>query len=87
MQERVLAPPLRSTGVMAAADRRELAQRADELQAALDGNARAAAAFATLNSANRWAFCFRVETSKRAETKQRHVERAIAMLERGETYH
>jgi len=58
-----------------------------ELQAALDGNARAAAAFAALSSSNRWAFCLRVETSKRAKTKQRHVERAIEMLERGETYH
>ena len=58
-----------------------------ELQTALDANPAAAAAFAALDSANRYAMCYRVENAKRAETKQRNVEKFVAMLERGETIH
>jgi uncharacterized protein YdeI (YjbR/CyaY-like superfamily) len=58
-----------------------------ELQTALDANPAAAAAFAALDSANRYAMTYRVESAKRAETKQRNVEKFIAMLERGETIH
>jgi uncharacterized protein YdeI (YjbR/CyaY-like superfamily) len=58
-----------------------------ELQAALDTNPAAAAAFAALDSANRYSMCYRVETAKRAETKQRNAEKFVAMLERGETIH
>jgi uncharacterized protein YdeI (YjbR/CyaY-like superfamily) len=58
-----------------------------ELQTALDANPTAAAAFAKLDSANRYAMCYRIETAKRAETKQRNAEKFIAMLERGETIH
>ena len=47
----------------------------------------AAAAFAALDSANRYAMCYRVETAKRAETKQRNAEKFVAMLERGERIH
>jgi uncharacterized protein YdeI (YjbR/CyaY-like superfamily) len=58
-----------------------------ELQTALDANPAAAAAFAALDSANRYAMCYRVETAKRAETKLRNAEKFVAMLERGETIH
>jgi uncharacterized protein YdeI (YjbR/CyaY-like superfamily) len=58
-----------------------------ELQTALDANPAAAAAFAALDSANRYAMCYRIETAKRAETKQRNAEKFVAMLERGETIH
>ncbi len=55
-----------------------------ELQAALDANPKAAAAFAELNKANRFAMTFRVQSAKRADTKQRRVEQFIGLLERGE---
>jgi uncharacterized protein YdeI (YjbR/CyaY-like superfamily) len=57
---------------------------APELQAALDANPTAAAAFRELNSANRFAMSYRVQTAKRADTKARRVEQFIGMLERGE---
>ena len=58
-----------------------------ELQAALDANPVAAAAFAKLSSANRFAMSWRVQTAKRADTKQRRVEQFVGMLERGERLH
>lgn len=58
-----------------------------ELQAALDANPTAAAAFAALDSANRFAMTYRVETAKRPETKARHVATFVGMLERGERIH
>lgn len=59
----------------------------DDFQAALDGNARANAFFATLNSANRYAFLFRIQTAKKAETRARRIREFIQMLERGEAPH
>lgn len=58
-----------------------------ELQAALDTNPRAAAAFAALDSANRFAMCNRIETAKRQDTKDRNVAKFVAMLEAGERIH
>lgn len=58
-----------------------------ELQAALDANPRAATAFDTLDSANRYAMCHRIETAKRQETKLRNAAKFVAMLERGERLH
>ncbi|MCW2920681.1 MAG: hypothetical protein JWL76_555 [Thermoleophilia bacterium] len=55
-----------------------------ELQAALDANPAAAAAFAELNKANRFAMCFRVQSAKRADTKARRVAQFLDLLERGE---
>ncbi len=51
-----------------------------ELQAALDASPKAAAAFAQLNSQNRYAMCFRIENAKRLETKQRNAAKFVAML-------
>ena len=59
----------------------------DDLQAALDGNARARAFFATLNSANRYAVLWRVQTAKRAETRARRIKQYVAMLARHEKLH
>lgn len=58
-----------------------------ELAAALDANPDAKAFFETLNKTNRYAFCFRVQTAMRPETKQARVEKFIAMLKKGETFH
>ena len=58
-----------------------------DLQAALDANPQAAAFFATLRGANRYAILYRVQDAKRPETRRRRIERFVAMLERGETLH
>ena len=59
----------------------------DDLQAALDANPRAAAFFATLRGANRYAVLYRVQDAKRPETRARRIDRFVAMLARGETLH
>ncbi len=58
-----------------------------DFQAALDQNPAAQTFFATLNSANRYAFLFRIQTAKKAETRARNIEKFIGMLERGEKFH
>ena len=58
-----------------------------ELAAALAKNAKARRFFLTLDGANRYAFCWRVHTARKAETKQARVEKFIAMLARGEKIH
>jgi uncharacterized protein YdeI (YjbR/CyaY-like superfamily) len=58
-----------------------------DLQAALDANPRAAAFFATLRGANRYAVLYRVQDAKRPETRARRIDRFVAMLARGETLH
>jgi uncharacterized protein YdeI (YjbR/CyaY-like superfamily) len=58
-----------------------------DLRVALDGNPQAAAFFATLTGANRYAILYRITTVKRAETRARKIAGFVAMLERGETIH
>ncbi len=55
-----------------------------DLAAALKANSRAAAAFAGLDSRNRYAILFRTQTAKRPETRARRIEQFVAMLARGE---
>lgn len=57
------------------------------LQVALDANPTAAAAFAGMSKQNRFAMVFRLQSVKRAETRDRKVAEYIAMLERGDTIH
>ncbi len=59
----------------------------DDLQAALAKNARAAAFFVTLDSRNRYAVLWRVQTAKKAETRQKRIAELVAMLARGEKLH
>jgi uncharacterized protein YdeI (YjbR/CyaY-like superfamily) len=59
----------------------------DDLQAALDANPAAAAFFATLRGANRYAVLYRVQDAKRPATRARRIDRFVAMLARGETLH
>ncbi len=59
----------------------------DDLQAALDRSPEAKAFFATLNSVNRYAILFRVQTAKKPETRARRIQEFIAMLERHEKVH
>jgi uncharacterized protein YdeI (YjbR/CyaY-like superfamily) len=58
-----------------------------ELAAALVGNRKAKAFFDGLDGANRYAFCWRVRTAKKPETRQARAEKFVAMLARGEKLH
>lgn len=58
-----------------------------DLQAALNKNARAKAFFATLESRNRYAILWRVQTAKKAETRAKRIALFVEMLERGEKLH
>jgi len=59
----------------------------DDFQAALDKNKKAKVFFVTLNSANRYAILFRIQTAKKAETRAKRIQQFIEMLERGEKIH
>jgi uncharacterized protein YdeI (YjbR/CyaY-like superfamily) len=59
----------------------------DDLAAALAANPRAAALFATLNAANRYAVLFRVQTARKPETRARNIAQLVEMLARNETIH
>jgi len=58
-----------------------------DFQAALDKNKNAKAFFATLNSANRYSFLFRIQTARKAETRAKRIGQFVEMLERGEKFH
>jgi uncharacterized protein YdeI (YjbR/CyaY-like superfamily) len=58
-----------------------------DLAAALAAVPAARQFFDTLTSQNRYAVLYRIETAKRAETRQRRIEQFVAMLARGETVH
>jgi len=69
----------------AAYDSQSRAGVPDDFQAALDQNAQAQAFFATLDSRNRYAILFRIQTAKKAETRAKRIEQFIRMLEQHET--
>lgn len=58
-----------------------------DLKDALDANPKAAAFFATLTGANRYAILYRIGAVKKAETRARKIAEFVTMLERGETIH
>jgi uncharacterized protein YdeI (YjbR/CyaY-like superfamily) len=58
-----------------------------DLQAEFGKHPRAQAFYETLNKTNKYAFLWRIQTAKRAETRARHIARTIEMLEAGKTYH
>ncbi len=58
-----------------------------DFQAELDRNPRAKAFFATLNSANRYAILFRLQTAKKPETRARRMQQFIQMLQNHEKLH
>ena len=58
-----------------------------DLQQELDRHPNAAAFFNTLDRINRYAIIWRVQTAKKAETRQRRVRSFIEMLEKGEKLH
>jgi uncharacterized protein YdeI (YjbR/CyaY-like superfamily) len=59
----------------------------DDLQAELDANPKAAAFFADLDSANRYAIIWRLGEAKKPETRARRLAKFVAMCERGEKLH
>jgi uncharacterized protein YdeI (YjbR/CyaY-like superfamily) len=63
------------------------AQVPADLQAALDANPDAAAFFATLTGANRYAVLHRIGAVKKPETRARKIAQYVEMLARGETLH
>ena len=58
-----------------------------DFQAALDNHPKAKDFFATLNSANRYAFLFRIQTAKKPETRAKRIQQFIEMLEQHKTLH
>ena len=58
-----------------------------DFAAALAANPPAKAFFERLDRANRYAFLWRIQTVKRAETRARKIETFVAMLEKGEKIH
>jgi uncharacterized protein YdeI (YjbR/CyaY-like superfamily) len=68
----------------AAYDSHSTAAVPDDLQAALNKNRKAKDFFATLNSQNRYAILFRIQTAKRAETRARRIKQFVEMLARNE---
>jgi uncharacterized protein YdeI (YjbR/CyaY-like superfamily) len=58
----------------------------EDLQRELDANP-AAAFFAELDSANRYAITYRLAEAKKPETRERRLAKFLAMLERGEKIH
>lgn len=59
----------------------------EDFAAALDQSERAKAFFAILESRNRYAILFRIQTVKKRETRARKIVELIAMLERQEKIH
>ncbi len=58
-----------------------------DFQAELDRNAKAKEFFATLNSVNRYAILFRIQTAKKPETRAKRIRQFIEMLEKHEKLH
>lgn len=58
-----------------------------DLRAAFDANPAAATFFETVNSQNRYAVLFRIQTAKKAETRARRIAQFVEMLGRHETIH
>jgi uncharacterized protein YdeI (YjbR/CyaY-like superfamily) len=58
-----------------------------DFQSALDGNARAKTFFGTLDSRNRYAVLFRIQTARKAETRAQRISQFVLMLERHEKVH
>jgi uncharacterized protein YdeI (YjbR/CyaY-like superfamily) len=63
------------------------AEAPPDLAAALDANPKAAAFFASLKGANRYAILYRIGAVKTPEARARKITQFVAMLERGETIH
>jgi uncharacterized protein YdeI (YjbR/CyaY-like superfamily) len=59
----------------------------DDLRRELEASPEAAASFAALDGANRYAILYRLGEAKKPETRERRLRKFVAMLERGEKIH
>ncbi|MGQ0648472.1 MAG: YdeI/OmpD-associated family protein, partial [Gemmatimonadaceae bacterium] len=59
----------------------------DDLRQALVGSPKALKVFETLDTRNRYAILFRIQTAVKPETRARRIATFVAMLEKGETIH
>jgi uncharacterized protein YdeI (YjbR/CyaY-like superfamily) len=59
----------------------------EDLQRELDARPAAKAAFASLNSQNRYAILYRLQDAKKPETRARRLAQFVAMLEAGDKLH
>jgi uncharacterized protein YdeI (YjbR/CyaY-like superfamily) len=71
----------------AAYESQSKAEMPDDLKAALERNAAAAAFFATLDRHNRYAILYRLHSAKKPETRLRRLAQFVEMLERQEKIH
>jgi len=71
----------------AAYDSARTSQVPDDLARALATRKAAAAFFATLDGANRYAILYRVQTARKPETRAARIAQFVAMLARRETLH
>ena len=58
-----------------------------DFQIALEENPKAKQFFETLNKANVYGFCWRIQTAKKPETRKARIDKFIDMLNRGEKLH
>ena len=58
-----------------------------DLQAALNANTKAKAFFSTLDSANRYAILWRIQTAKKSETREKRIRQFVVMLEKHQKLH
>lgn len=56
-----------------------------DFQSALEKNKKAKAFFETLTGSKRYSFLFRIETAKKAETREKRIRQFVEMLAMGET--
>jgi len=58
----------------------------EDFKSALGKNKKAKSFFESLTSAKRYSFLFRIETAKKAETREKRISQFVEMLEKGETF-
>ena len=71
----------------AAYDSHSTAKIPKDFQIELNKNSKAKEFFTTLNSTNRYAILFRIQTAKRSETREKRIRQFITMLENHEKIH
>ncbi len=69
----------------AAYDSPRMAAPPEDFRKALDESPAAKTFFETLNSQNRYAILYRIQTAKKAETRQKRITQFVQMLEKQET--
>jgi len=58
----------------------------EDFKSALSRNKKAGTFFESLTGSKRYSFLFRIETAKKAETREKRIHQFVEMLEKGETF-